>query len=280
LRRADDECYAFTDHDEPLKFDATEFKADTGLSAKALEMSTGLSINNTEALGILNDDAISDTDIAAGRFDGAAVTIWLVNWRDTAIRTVLFEGTLGEVSRKGSVFEAEVRGISESLNRPWGRVFQRQCSALLGDEKCRCDLQQPEFSFEVEIGSVVAGLDISLAGLHDYDDKWFERGRMTVLSGDAQGLSGHIKSDRKIGAGRQLVLWQSMRANLAAGDRVRLEAGCDRTATTCKVKFDNFRNFRGFPHLPTDDWIAAYPVSSGRNDGGSLWRNSGSSEDV
>ena len=61
-------------------------------------------------------------------------------------------------------------------------------------------------------------------------------------------------------------------AGLVAGDLLRLEAGCDKRAETCREKFGNFLNFRGFPHIPGEDWLASYPVRSHRNDGGSLGR--------
>jgi uncharacterized phage protein (TIGR02218 family) len=44
------------------------------------------------------------------------------------------------------------------------------------------------------------------------------------------------------------------------GDRVRLVAGCDRRDETCRGKFRNFMNFRGFPHVPDEDWITAWPA--------------------
>jgi uncharacterized phage protein (TIGR02218 family) len=53
---------------------------------------------------------------------------------------------------------------------------------------------------------------------------------------------------------------------------VRLEAGCDKRAETCRLKFANFLNFRGFPHLPGEDWLTAVPKAEGANDGGSLGR--------
>jgi hypothetical protein len=31
---------------------------------------------------------------------------------------------------------------------------------------------------------------------------------------------------------------------------LRLEAGCDKRAETCRLKFGNFLNFRGFPAFP------------------------------
>jgi uncharacterized phage protein (TIGR02218 family) len=116
------------------------------------------------------------------------------------------------------------------------------------------------------------GRVLRFAGFAGFDDRWFEGGRIEVLSGAAAGLSGVVKSDRLSGAMRRVELWQSLRAPLAPGDQLRLLAGCDRRAATCRVKFGNFLNFRGFPHLPGDDWITAYPRSDQANTGGSLVR--------
>ena len=98
----------------------------------------------------------------------------------------------------------------------------------------------------------------------------FEKGRFTVLSGAAAGLVGVVKNDRLAADGSRAVeLWQALGAEVAAGDLVRLEAGCDRRAETCRLKFNNFSNFRGFPHIPGEDWLNAYPVQGSGNDGGS-----------
>jgi len=53
---------------------------------------------------------------------------------------------------------------------------------------------------------------------------------------------------------------------------VRLTAGCDRRAETCRVKFDNLVNFQGFPDMPGDDWQATVPRQSQPATGGSLVR--------
>ena len=55
-----------------------------------------------------------------------------------------------------------------------------------------------------------------------------------------------------------------------AGDRFRVVAGCDKRAETCRGKFGNFLNFRGFPHIPGDDWVTAYPKDGAVHDGASL----------
>ena len=87
------------------------------------------------------------------------------------------------------------------------------------------------------------------------------------------GLSGFVKSDRLTADGaRRVELWQRLGAELAPGDLVRLEAVCDKRGVTCQQKFNNFVNFRGFPHVPGEDWLTSYPTSQGVNDGGSLGR--------
>jgi uncharacterized phage protein (TIGR02218 family) len=83
---------------------------------------------------------------------------------------------------------------------------------------------------------------------------------------------GLVKADRVIGVGREIELWEEVRAAVRPGDAVRMEAGCDKRAETCRGKFANFLNFRGFPHVPGEDWQMAYPKRAGRNDGGSLNR--------
>lgn len=44
-------------------------------------------------------------------------------------------------------------------------------------------------------------------------------------------------------------------------------ARCDKRWETCVGVFGNGINFRGFPDVPGDDFIAAHPVDGGRHDG-------------
>jgi uncharacterized phage protein (TIGR02218 family) len=79
------------------------------------------------------------------------------------------------------------------------------------------------------------------------------------LDGAAAGLTGWIKSDRTVGDMRIIELWQEPGALPVAGDSVLLEAGCDKREVTCRSKFDNFLNFRGFPDVPGEDWLTILP---------------------
>jgi len=270
VTRQDGETYGFTDHDRDLSFDGHVFKAASGLSAGALQQTTGLSVDNSEAVGALSDASVSEADLAEGRFDGAEVQAWLVNWADVSARVVAFRGNFGEVTRKVGAFRVELRGLTERLNQVQGLVYQAGCSAVLGDARCGVDLGLAAYRASAAIAEIDVLGRVRIEGLTGFADQWFERGRLEVLSGASAGLSVMVKADRLTDTGRVLDLWHGTGAALVAGDTIRLIAGCDRRATTCQTKFANFLNFRGFPHVPGEDWLTSYPVSGGVHDGGSL----------
>jgi len=264
VERADGLRLGFTDHDAVLSFDGVEFRPEAGLTAQALVQGLGLAVDNTEAQGVLSDETITAEDLAAGRWDGAEVRLWEVDWTDVAARRLVFRGTLGEITFAAGAFRAELRGLAEALNRPQGRVYHPRCSALLGDGQCRFDLGREGFWAEGVIASLdEGGARLELRGVPAHRTGWFDHGRIAFLDGGAQGLGGAVKIDAMPAPGvRAVELWAAPGAAPAVGDRVRLTAGCDKRAETCRGKFQNFTNFRGFPHLPPEDWLIS-PQASG-----------------
>ena len=268
ITRNDGQTFGFTDHDMELDFEGLVFKASTGLTAATIEQATGLSIDNTEAMGAISDASVREEDIEAGRFDGAEVRAWLVNWTDPAQRILQFRGSIGELRRAGGAFHAELRGLTDLLNRPLGRIYQKPCTAVLGDRSCRFALDAPGYRAEAEIAAL-DGTVLHLRGAGTNDAGWFERGRLDVLDGEAKGLWASVKMDEQTGDDRSITLWSAIAGGLAVGDRVRLTAGCDKRMSTCRLKFNNILNFQGFPDLPHEDWVMAVPKRSNRNRGGS-----------
>ncbi len=270
LTRRDGAVYGFTDHDVDLSFGGVTFKADTGLTARALQQTTGLSIDNTEALGALSDVAVREDDIRAGRFDGAEVEAWLVNWDEIDQRLMQFRGNLGEVTRSAGAFTAELQGLTEALNQSQGRAFQAPCGAVLGDAGCKFDFSVPGYLAERAVEEVDQGTIFRFADFTGFEDRWFERGRLLVETGAAAGLVGLVKNDRLTTDGRTIELWEALRAPIVPGDMLRIEAGCDKRVDTCRLKFNNILNFQGFPDIPGDDWLLSSPISADANDGSVL----------
>ena len=46
---------------------------------------------------------------------------------------------------------------------------------------------------------------------------------------------------------------------IAVGDTFVVTAGCDKRFATCRDRFNNAANFRGFPHIPGNDFIIRIP---------------------
>ncbi|MEO8242158.1 MAG: DUF2163 domain-containing protein [bacterium] len=267
--RKDGQIYGFTDHDEDLIFDGMIFKANTGLTAGALQSSVGMAVSNSEVTGGFSDEAIREVDISAGRFDGAAVTNWLVNWAEPEQRTVRFKGNFGEIRYDAGTFTVELRGLTEALNQTAGRVYSNNCTAELGDRQCKFDLSAPGYSEQGTVTAVLEPGKYLISTGSNQAARWFDRGRAMVLTGEAEGLTASIKFDGQKASQRQIDLWIDFGIAAVVGDVIRLETGCDKVSETCRTKFSNFLNFRGFPNVPSSDWATSYPVSSQRNDGGS-----------
>lgn len=269
VRRRDGVEMGFTDHDRDIAFAGLTFRASSGMDASALQSATGLSVDNGQAIGALSGAAVSEADVRAGRYDRAEIWHWLVDWERPDLRVLMFRGRFGEIRRSDGAFEVELRGLAEALNAPVGRTIMKTCDRVLGDAKCGFDTSLPGFAGEGEVADVLAAAAVRASGLTAFAAGWFTHGALTWLSGANVGETRGVKLDRGTGAGRGLTLWQAPGRAIAVGDQFRVVAGCDKRAATCKAKFDNLLNFRGFPHIPGDDWVTAYPKDGATHDGGS-----------
>jgi uncharacterized phage protein (TIGR02218 family) len=259
LARADGVTRGFTDHDEDVVLGAVTCRADSGLTGSEVTQKLGLAVDSSELSGTLADDSLNELDLAAGRYDGAAVEIWLVDWSEPELRVLLAAGTIGEVRREGPAFTAEVRGLSDRLSQESGRLYTATCSADLGDGRCRIDLTNSTFRGAGTVLLRDAASAFTASGLEGFEDGWFTAGKLTFTSGTNSGLSVEVKSHRKSTAVR-LVLWQAMPEPITAGDMFIVTAGCDKRFETCRSRFNNAVNFRGFPHIPGNDFIIAHPL--------------------
>jgi uncharacterized phage protein (TIGR02218 family) len=255
--RRDGRVFGFTDHDRDLAFGATTYKAATGVEATEAESLLGLAIGGGEIAGALQAEALTEADIEAGLWDGAAVETWLVDWRDVTRRMLLDAGTIGEIRRQGYAFAAEVRTLAQALDQGRGRRYQALCPAELGDARCGVDLSHPSRRADAIIG-VADGASFVVPGLPAFAAGAFSGGLAAFSSGANMGLSGPILGHARNASQETITLWEPPPHPLAAGDSVTLTVGCDKTFSTCRDRFANAVNFRGFPHIPGNDFVATY----------------------
>lgn len=267
--RADGAIQGFTDHDVDLAFDGTTYEAASGFTATEVQSLLDLAIDNLSVSGALSSATLNEADLAAGLYDNAAIEIWRVNWADTAQRVLMRKGNLGEVKRGKAAFTAEVRGLAHLLNQPVGRCFGYGCDADLGDARCTVDITRAAFKADGAVASVTDARRFTVSGLSSFGDGWFTGGKLVWSSGANENRAMEVKRH----AGAAIELWQSMSETVAAGDGFTITAGCDKQFATCKAKFDNAINFRGFPYMPGNDAVLSYPAAAQPMDGGSRYGN-------
>jgi uncharacterized phage protein (TIGR02218 family) len=259
IRRLDGVTQGFTDHDEDVVLGEVTCHAGSGLSGSEVALKLGLAVDSSEISGALTADVLSEADLAAGRYDAAVVEQWLADWTEPNLRVILTRGTLGEIRREGTAFTAEMRGLTEQLSQDSGRLYTVTCSADLGDSRCKFDVLAPGFHGAGAVAALSATSAFTASGLDNFEDGWFTAGKLTFASGANSGLGVEVKAHRKSGS-VSLTLWQTMPEAVAVGDTFTVTAGCDKRFQTCHQRFDNAANFRGFPHIPGNDFVISYPV--------------------
>jgi uncharacterized phage protein (TIGR02218 family) len=260
LVRRDGVAMGFTDHDRDLIVDGVTFRAGTGFTSSEAASRFDLAVDGAEISGALADDSLTDADLAAGRYDAAKVETWLVDWSDPSLKVLTARATLGEIRREGQAFVAELRGLADLLSQESGRLYTAKCGADLGDARCRVDLTDPAFRGSGAIAGIEGTSIFVASGLDGFADTLFSAGRLTWTGGANDGLSIEIKQHRLVAGLSQLSLWQAMPEPIAVGDTFDVTAGCDKTFATCRARFANTDNFRGFPQIPGNDFLLASPV--------------------
>lgn len=260
IRRADGSVFGFTDHDRDVTFDGTNFEAASGFTGSEIQQSVGLSVDNLDVTGALQSDRLNEADLAGGLFDDARIEIWRVNWAETDQRVLMMSGSIGEVRRSENAFTAELRSLAHYLAQDQGRIYQYACDADLGSTQCGLNLDDPQHRASGIAISVSTAYLFAASGLGHFADGWCSGGLLSWTSGANTGRQMEVKRFQNSGGAVEIELWRSMALPISLGDNFDITVGCDKTFLTCKAKFGNQINFRGFPHIPGNSYLFAYPA--------------------
>lgn len=269
LLRRDGAAAGFTDHDRDLAFAGVIFRARTGMEAAEATAELGFAVGGGDVAGVLASASITEADLAGGRYDDATVETWLVNWGNVEERVLLDVASIGEIRRTEHAFTAELRGQMHRYDEERGQLYRADCSADVGDARCKVALAAPHLHAAGTVETTDGRSGFASAALGGFADGWFAGGALRFASGENAGVTIEVKAHR----GTALELWVPPARPIAAGDAFSVTAGCDKSVATCRTKFDNVVNFRGFPHMPGNDFVVRYPLQGEPGlDGGSLFR--------
>lgn len=317
--RRDGQVFRFTDHDRDLVVDGNTYVAARGPSRNAISAAADMSVPETEIVALLDNAAITEADIRAGRWDHARFRLLAVNWADTTQGSIVLRtGWLGRVTpQDNGTARVELRGLAQAAQQQIVRAYTPHCDADLGDVRCRIPLAPPlranstvytlgqfvavetdtsasgiyrqerriyecttagtsavsEPTFTLTIGgttvdggvtwttrqawtqpatvaTVITQASVTLVddGIGSFADGWFDGGVVVWESGANEGVAQEVNG--WVQASRTLTLFLSAPLPIVPGDRLRVSPGCDKRIATCRTKFGNWVNFRGFPDVP------------------------------
>lgn len=261
IRRTDGQVFGFTDASNDIEFGGVTYLASSGHTPSSVATNAEMSVDNLDVVSVLDDERITEKDIAAGRWDFAEVELRLVNYADLSMGYLpLRVGTLGRLSVQRGKFVAEVRGLTQALQQNMVDKYMPGCGVDLGSAKCGINLLNytlPGKVLSVTDNRVMTVL-LDLTG-HPLIGPWgipgyFTHGLMVFSSGENDGLSMEIKN-YILGF---IDIHLPMPNEIKVDDTFYITAGCDKSRATCLAKFDNVVNFRGFPDMPGNDKVMRY----------------------
>jgi len=252
LERRDGAALGFTTHDRDLALGDLVYRAAPGMLPSAISLTDGFDAQSLDVRGALTSAAISAADLGSGRWDGAALSVFMVDWEDPGGEAFpVARGELGEVSIKGDAFEAELRGPAALLDAPVVEQTSPECRASLGDRRCRVDMAGRTLVTRI---AAVLGEDI-VEVAEAAPGGAYAGGGLRWIGGANSGLASLVQASD----GGQLTLAEPPPFTPAVGDLVEIREGCDKMLATCSGRFGNAANFRGEPHLPGFDLLTRYP---------------------
>lgn len=251
LERADGVALGFTSHDADVQHEGLLLRASPGMRPTTIIQNAGLDRDGLDISGALASDSIRADDLAAGRWDGAYLEIFLFDWTSRASgRRVLATGELGAVSFTDDAFEAELIGLQARLDRSVAPQTSPSCRARFCD--AACGLNRERFR---HVARVLDVDDNRISVAAHFPDGHLAYGEARWLTGANCGLSMEISGN----VGQYVMLHRAPYYAASVGDLIELVEGCDKRITTCATRFGNGINFRGEPYLPGNDLLTRYP---------------------
>lgn len=252
IERRDGVTIGLTNHDRDLVINGLVHRAAPGMTPSAIKRSDGLEADTMDITGALTSAAIAEVDLLAGRWDGARVALFAVDWTGgDATQVPLGEGTIGAVETDRGGFTAELRGASAALDRPVVEATSPECRAELGDKRCRVAMAGRRRMARV-LGVVEHVVTVDAV---EPSDNVYGAGLLRWIG----GANGGLQSAIAMSSGATVTLRSAPALAVAGGDLVELIEGCDKSLATCAARFTNTVNFRGEPYLPGIDLLTRYP---------------------
>jgi uncharacterized phage protein (TIGR02218 family) len=175
-------------------------------------------------------------------FRGADVTIFKISYPDSleddTIKSISFMGYVNSCSYSDGVFSFSLNTRLPNIEVP-NRTCQLCCNSEFGDSECGISLE--ETNVELATGSTSSNILLPST----YETNYWKDGVIFI-----KGESRLILSNE----GNKIVVnYSFLQSDIKGGMEATLIRGCDKTKETCQNRFNNMKNFSGFPAIPFEN---------------------------
>lgn len=222
------------------------------------KLSKGTSVNSL-TVTIYPNDYVSNILVGGiplieacniGALDGSQVYIYrafMPTWKYNNINNdntiTLYFGYISTITADRTMVQFEVKSALEYLNLKTPKnLFQAPCGNIVYDLTCSLDIVNYTTNFTVTNAIDKQNISTGIA----QPDGYYNLGIITCLTGVNAGAKRSVLSFVN-GIATVSLLWDNIPQT---GDTFSIVAGCDKTMATCKNKFNNIANYRGFPFVP------------------------------
>jgi len=257
----DGSVLGLSNHDAEIIYDGVTYYPSVSVSRSAIRSTSEFSVDNLEFTGILDSTYLTDDDLLSGKYDGAEVCVFIINYKSLAGGIVkLRRGQIGNVTYEKGIYKAEIRGMLQKLNKNVIRAYSPECDAEFGNSATGCKF---DLSSVTQAGAVVSSSsrkDFLSSGLTIVTGEEFRDGRVEFTSGLNDGITMEVKNCDALG---NIELFLNIPFTISASDTFDIIPGCLKSPTACKA-YDQMVNYRGFPFIKGQKDLYKYEIGAGQ----------------
>jgi uncharacterized phage protein (TIGR02218 family) len=224
------------------------------VSPSSVKKSAAIESNNLDIKGLIDNERLSDLDLRAGKYSGAKVKVFIVDFITGAAIKTLTVGKWGQVKKTDQTWEITVRTNADILQQSVFQSLSRTCrwAKRLEDPRCGFDIADATTDGEVIGVENAIRFTIDATNFPGFGDNvsvynWGNgSGYVQYLTGNNAGYRLPINFVYNPGGGAvgvQLLNTPPYAVNV--GDTLQLIPGCDGSMIMCKYRYNNEANFGG-----------------------------------
>jgi uncharacterized phage protein (TIGR02218 family) len=246
ITRLDGAVLRIAEAEQSLTVSAQTFSPLPGAEISAVKHIVNGGVGSMEITFAHSEGGTLDTaELNTGFWDGSTVQMYLVDRLTLpALGDPIFTGVIDTVTINpiGSSGSFDIRGLAVQAEA-FIQTYQPMCRTDLFS--VLCGLDPAAWDHAGTVGTIIDLFNFTVAGLASPPaDGWFNQGTFQTASGFKGVIANWIQGSLKITMYQPQCI-----ARLTAGESITIYPGCDKTATTCRTKFNNRINHQAEAHF-------------------------------